>query len=145
MKGTTPHPNPLPRRARRQRDAPCLVLPHGGSGLCRSAAAVLSVAGRRGALVCRPFQDAGDVAEIHGLSVQDLKRELHLARADGTVLRGFFAVRGACRATPLLWPLALVFSLPGAAWLGPQLYQFVAARRPRKCESARSAGHDAQL
>jgi predicted DCC family thiol-disulfide oxidoreductase YuxK len=121
-----------------------VVLYDGACGLCRGTAAVLRAADRRGALVCRPLQDAGDVAEIHGLSVQDLERELHLVRADGTVLRGFFAVRGACRATLLLWPLALVFSLPGAVWLGPQLYQFVAARRPRKCESARSAGHDVQ-
>lgn len=77
------------------------------------------------------------------LSVDDLRREMHVVAPDGSVSRGFFAFRVIARYVPTLWPALPVFFLPFADRLGPRIYRQVAAGRVRRdnCESGTCARH----
>ncbi|MSQ11320.1 MAG: DUF393 domain-containing protein [Dehalococcoidia bacterium] len=104
-----------------------ITLYDGACPVCRGAVRVLRAAHARNVSYL-PYQEA---PRSLGLDPAPLERELHLVCRDGTVLRGFTAVRAVCWKTPLLWPLAVLLSLPGASWLGPRVYRLVAARRRR--------------
>lgn len=98
-------------------------------GLCLKAVRVLKGAGVRHAFDYFPYQDASSLLLAHGLDTERLEQELHLITPQGKVLRGFYAVRRACWAAPLLWPVALLLSLPGMGWPGTIAYRIVAANR----------------
>ena len=70
------------------------------------------------------------------LSVDDLRHEMHVSAADGSVSRGFYAFRTICGVVPTLWPLRPLFCLPLADRVGPRVYRRVAAGRLRReaCE-----------
>lgn len=103
----------------------------GDCGLCLKSVRVLQRAGVRNAFDYLLFQYASSLVLAHGLDRQRLEQELHLITPEGKVLRGFFAVRRACWATPLLWPVALVLSVPGMSWPGRLAYRLVATNRRR--------------
>ena len=66
-----------------------------------------------------------------GISLDDLRRELHVVAPDQSVYRGFFAFRRIARELPTLWPVLPLLYLPGASMLGPRLYRRVAEGRVR--------------
>jgi len=70
-------------------------------------------------------------ARYPGVSLADCQREMHVVFPDGSIARGFFAFRRLLPSLPPLWPLLPLFHAPGAARLGPKIYRFVAANRPR--------------
>ncbi len=108
-----------------------VLLYDGDCGLCLNAVRVLQRAGGRHAFEYFPFQDASSFMLAHGLDRQRLEQELHLITPEGRVLRGFFAVRRAGWAAPLLWPVALLLSMPGMSWPGRLAYRLVATNRHR--------------
>jgi len=114
-----------------QQDTRAVMLCDGDCGLCRRAVVLLQRAGARKAFEYIPFQEAPDFMAAHGMGREQLERELHLITPEGRILRGFFAVRRACWEAPLLWPLALLFSVPGMHWLGAPAYRLVAMNRAR--------------
>ena len=78
------------------------------------------------------------------LSIDDLRREMHVMAPDGSVTRGFFAFRTIARFLPTLWLIVPVFYLPFANRLGPQIYRRVATGRLRiqGCEDGACLRHE---
>ena len=107
------------------------VLYDGACPYCRKSMALLGAADPDH--VVDPIDlTAVDVATVHpGLTRAACLRAMHLVRADGRVDVGYDAVVVLARWLPLFWPIGLVGSLPGAAWLGRRIYQRVADARPR--------------
>lgn len=81
-----------------------------------------------------------------GISLDDCLKEMYLLLPDGSVKKGYFAFREMLWRLPLLWPIALLFYLPGASILGPQIYHYVASHRFRftRCTSDACAFHTEQ-
>jgi predicted DCC family thiol-disulfide oxidoreductase YuxK len=65
------------------------------------------------------------------ISLEDCRAEMHLLKPDGTVKKGFFAVRDIIKYLPPLWPLLAIAYLPGAAFVGSKIYSLVASNRQR--------------
>lgn len=68
-------------------------------------------------------------AEISNLN--SLLSEIHLIDRNGTVYRGFKAVRKIGLKLPLTAPFALLLYLPGINILGEKIYEFIAKNRRR--------------
>ncbi|WP_059171472.1 thiol-disulfide oxidoreductase DCC family protein [Bacillus sp. FJAT-27445] len=68
----------------------------------------------------------------------DLRRELHLIQEDGTVYKGFFAIRKLLLQFPLTFIPALLLYLPFASKAGIPIYNWIARNRIKwmgeKCE-----------
>ena len=58
-------------------------------------------------------------------------RSMHAVSDTGRITAGFDAVRSVASRLPLFWPLAVIGYLPGVAWAGRRVYNWVAATRPR--------------
>ena len=95
--------------------------------LCSGGVSLLSRAGVLGEVSWAPIQAGSRPA---GVSGNDLERAMHLETSSG-VYSGFDAVRRIVLRTPILWPLALVFWLPGMGALGSRAYGAVARNRRR--------------
>jgi predicted DCC family thiol-disulfide oxidoreductase YuxK len=75
-------------------------------------------------------------ASFPELASADFANAMFAVAPDRTVTRGFFAFRRMIWESPLMWPLMLLFYLPGAGILGPRVYAWVARNRRRfGCES----------
>ncbi len=70
-------------------------------------------------------------AQYPTITLEDCQAEMHLLQPDGTVKKGFFAVREIIGYIPPLWPLMAVMYLPGTRFIGPKIYSFVASNRQR--------------
>lgn len=64
-----------------------------------------------------------------GLGALALEKRIHAVDERGRITHGVAAVARASRAIPLLFPLALVLSVPGLSCLAQRLYDWVAERR----------------
>jgi len=87
----------------------------------------------------RPLQDAAATDE--DLDPAALRREMHVRFPDGTIETGFFALRRLMRELPPLWPVRPLLYLPGAAALGPRVYDAIARRRRRRCDGETCSLH----
>ncbi len=56
---------------------------------------------------------------------------MHAVSASGQITHGFDAVRALAARLPLFWPLAAIGYVPGVAWAGRRVYNWVAASRSR--------------
>ena len=75
---------------------------------------------------------AVDVSKVHpSLTREDCMRSMHAVSDTGRITAGFDAVRSVASRLPLFWPLAVIGYLPGVAWAGRRVYNWVAATRPR--------------
>ena len=95
--------------------------------LCSGGVSLVSRAGVLGEVDWTPIQ-SGCTPE--GVSDDDLDRAMHLETPSG-VYSGFDAVRRIALRTPVLWPFALLFWLPGMGALGSRAYAVIARNRPR--------------
>jgi predicted DCC family thiol-disulfide oxidoreductase YuxK len=88
-----------------------------------------------------------DPASIsRSLSRSACLRAMHLVRSNGRVYVGFDAFRALASWLPLAWPMALVFWIPGLAWLGRRAYNTQASRRSREAPcSDQSCGLHPQI
>lgn len=110
--------------------------------LCIRSVALLRRLDRRGHLTFVDLEQP-DLVIPDGVSMEDLRREMHVVPADGPTAGGFFGFREIARTLPALWPLLPLLYVPGAQLLGPVIYRRIAAGRLRKegCERA-CARHD---
>ncbi len=61
-----------------------------------------------------------------GLDHETLVRAVHLLSPEGNVWVGFEAVRRLAVILPVLWPLLPGFCAPGASFVGPAVYEWIA-------------------
>ena len=75
---------------------------------------------------------AVNVATIHpSLTRTDCMDSMHVVSRSGRITTGFDGVRSVASWLPLFWPVAAVWYLPGVAWAGRRVYNWLAATRPR--------------
>jgi predicted DCC family thiol-disulfide oxidoreductase YuxK len=106
------------------------VIYDGQCGFCVRALRIARALDVRGVL---RFQDASDRAAVEAkfpmLRGADLDAAMYVVDADGRAHRGFFAFRRMAWCSPLTWPLLVFFYCPGASFLGPRVYGWVARNR----------------
>lgn len=70
-------------------------------------------------------------ARYPSLDFETAMGQMHTVTPDGNLIGGFGGMRRILRELPLGVPLWLILHLPGANWLGPKIYRFVARNRYR--------------
>ena len=110
-------------------------------GQCSFCVRALKVCGALDMRRALCFHDATARQQVHTVFPELLRADFDnamFAVAPGRrVTRGFFAFRSLLWESPLLWPLLLVFYFPGASWIGPNTYAWVAKNRRRfDCKTA---------
>ncbi len=111
------------------------VLYDGQCSFCGKVVNLLIKANRPGKLEAIPSQDRARIlADFPTVPPDDLEKAMYLVTPKGT-FRGFFAFRRLMSTSPWFWPLLPVFYFPGAGWVGPMIYAWVARNRSRMgCE-----------
>jgi predicted DCC family thiol-disulfide oxidoreductase YuxK len=114
------------------RSQPALrVLYDGACPRCRASMALLSAADPDRVIESVDLT-AIDVASIHpSLTREQCLRSMYVVSRTGRITAGFDGMRSVAAWLPLFWPLALFGNLPGVAWAGRRVYNWVAATRPR--------------
>jgi predicted DCC family thiol-disulfide oxidoreductase YuxK len=107
------------------------VLFDGACPRCRASMALLTAADPD--QVLEPIDlTAVKVEDLHPkLTRKACMESMHVIARDRRVTAGFDAVRTLGGWLPLFWPLALIGWLPGVAWLGRLVYNYLASTRPR--------------
>lgn len=102
----------------------------GRCGFCVRALSFVMRAARREVF---RLHDANDRATITArfpiLADADTEEAMFAVTGRGEVFRGFFAFRRMLRECPRLWPLLPLFYAPGASFVGPRAYGWVARHR----------------
>jgi predicted DCC family thiol-disulfide oxidoreductase YuxK len=125
---------PLLIAARPQRDT---VLYDGQCRFCRGQIALLRRLDLMGRLRFVSLHEPSVAEEFPELDRDDMMREMVLVDRSGHARGGAEAVRYLSRRLPLLWPLAVLFHLPGSLPVWTWLYRLVARNRYRlagKCD-----------
>lgn len=111
----------------------------GACGLCTATSNVLSIVDPFGRLELVDFRAPGVASRFTDFDRERADREMLLRTAGGEYLGGFDAFRWLTARLPLLWPLALLLRLPGAAAIGRRVYPLVARNRHKllgvRCET----------
>ena len=107
------------------------VLFDGACPRCRASMALATAADPD--RVVEPIDlTAVDVQTIHpALTKKACMESMHVISRYGRVTAGFDGVRTLAGWLPLFWPLALIGWVPGVAWAGRRVYNYLAATRPR--------------
>jgi len=113
---------------------------------CRSTMAILSAADPDHVVEPVDLTAVEPSAVTPSLTRAACLKAMHLVRSDGRVYVGFDALRSLASWLPLAWPLAVVFWIPGVAWLGRRAYNAQAVRRSREAPcSDKSCGLHTQV
>ena len=80
------------------------------------------------------FRDPRVRAHVPQLTDRQLEKEMWVIRSDGQMLPGFAGWRQLVKSYPLTFLPALLLYLPPIPFLGKRVYDFIAARRPIRCE-----------
>jgi predicted DCC family thiol-disulfide oxidoreductase YuxK len=108
------------------------VIYDGGCGFCVRSLRLVRCLDIRRALRYHDATDReGVVARFPILAGAELDDAMYAVDGRGEIFRGFFAFRRLVWASPLTWPLLLLFYCPGAGILGPRVYAWVARNRSR--------------
>ena len=101
------------------------VLYDGGCPRCRASVALFTAADPDH--VIEPVDlTTADLVKVHpSLTREDCLRSMHAVSASGRITRGFDAVRALAVRLPLFWPLAAIGYLPGVAWAGRRVYNWI--------------------
>jgi predicted DCC family thiol-disulfide oxidoreductase YuxK len=107
------------------------VLYDGACPRCRASMALVTAADPDH--VIQPVDlTSVDVTTIHPMLTRETcMRSMHAVSQTGRVTAGFDAIRSLAAWLPMFWPVVLVGYLPGIAWSGRRMYNWVAATRPR--------------
>jgi acetyl esterase len=112
------------------------IIYDGDCGFCVRSLKVLSALDVWGLLRFHKSQNAETFAQFPGLQDADVANAMYAVAGDEVPQRGFFAFRRVLWSSPLMWPLLLLFYLPGAGLVGTRIYAWVAQNRGRfGCES----------
>ena len=101
----------------------------GQCGFCVSALDRVRRLARRNVFRFHDANDGTALARFPMLAGADTDRAMFAVTERGEVFRGFFAFRRMLWASPWLVPLLLLFYAPGAGFLGPRIYAWIARRR----------------
>lgn len=122
-----------------------ILLYDGQCGLCIRSVKRLQAMDCFGAVQPVDFHTVPDVATLHpDLTPERCRSRMQLIEPSGRLSEGFLSVRRLSWRLPWLWPLLPFVYLPGAAWVGQRVYDWVATRRflfhrGRQCETNRCA------
>jgi predicted DCC family thiol-disulfide oxidoreductase YuxK/uncharacterized membrane protein YphA (DoxX/SURF4 family) len=121
-------------RRRAARRPPVEVYYDGHCRLCIRSVTVLQYADLLDRVRFVDLETGGGrlLADHPDLTMDDLRRRLHVRRPDGRVEAGFVAIRGLAWSLPLLTPLLALLYVPPGGRLGPKVYDAIAARRDRR-------------
>ncbi len=109
--------------------APAVVIYDGACPLCRGGITWISRRARRGQFEFLPCQAAERRVRFPWLDEGRCMQAIHLVLSDGRVLSGEAAIPAILRhLTGWRW-LAAGLRLPGARWLAPPVYAWVARHR----------------
>ena len=112
------------------------IIYDGNCGFCVRSLKILSALDVRGLLRFHKSQNAETFAQFPGLRGADVADAMYAVAGDELPQRGFFAFRRVLWSSPLMWPLLLLFYLPGASFAGTRIYAWVARNRESfGCES----------
>ena len=79
------------------------------------------------------YLDAQGWDEVHNrypqLTQDAILGQIHVVATDGRIFVGYEGVRWITRSLPLVFWLYPILFLPGITWLGPRVYQWIAAHR----------------
>jgi predicted DCC family thiol-disulfide oxidoreductase YuxK len=108
-----------------------IVLYDGQCAFCRKSMAILNRLDWLGRVECRDARVPKLWPECaESLELQKLLDEMHVVTPDRQrSFAGYRAIRWLAWRLPLLWPLAPLFYLPGALWLGRRTYRWIARHR----------------
>ncbi len=115
-----------------------VVLYDGECGLCVRTARILRGLDAFELLDLRDFRRDGALDGLPAVAPADLERRMHVA-GPGGVKAGFRGFVSLALRVPLLVPLGVIGSIPGAGLLGDPIYDHVAARRQKlhpRCDGA---------
>jgi predicted DCC family thiol-disulfide oxidoreductase YuxK len=130
------------KRAYHARAPRAKIIYDGHCRFCRESVRKLKVMDLYGTLEYVDFQSHPDLTSLHPLMTKEkAKSEVFLIEPDGSLFGGFFAFRRLCLTLPMLYPMAFIMYLPGAAFVGSLVYKWIAGHRyllhvNRKCEGA---------
>jgi predicted DCC family thiol-disulfide oxidoreductase YuxK len=115
-----------------------VVLYDGECGFCLWIARILRGLDAFEALELRDFRSENALDGLPPIAAADLERRMHVL-GPGGVKSGYRGLVSVALRVPLLAPLGLLGSFPGAHFLGEPVYDFVAARRQAlhpRCDGA---------
>ena len=106
------------------------LLYDGRCGFCLASLRRLQVLDVFGAIEPVDLHRVPDVTRLHpDLTLERCTRRMQLVEPTGRLTEGFFSYRRLCLRLPLLWPVVPLVYLPGMAWVGPRVYDWVARNR----------------
>jgi predicted DCC family thiol-disulfide oxidoreductase YuxK len=114
------------------REQPALqVIYDGACPRCRASMAMVTAADPD--RVIEPIDlTAVDVATLHpGLTKKACMDSMHVILRYGRITAGFDGFRSVGAWLPILWAFTLFAWLPGVAWVGRRVYNYLASTRPR--------------
>ena len=120
----------------------------GDCGLCVAFTRRVSRLDRKGRVQWTPYQslsntpsplmgEGWDGGETRAITLSDMERAAYATTPDGKINEGYHAIRALFRAIPILAPLGLLMSIPGASLIGVPLYRLVANNRRKISKSCR--------
>ena len=110
-----------------------IVLFDGGCPVCRRTVRTLQQLDWFGKLQFANAMDREIRARVAPtLTEDDVMRQMYVVDADGQLAGGFDAQLKIGRRVPLLWPLGVLGTLPGARQIGMAVYRHMAANRRRQ-------------
>jgi predicted DCC family thiol-disulfide oxidoreductase YuxK len=115
---------------------PIVVVYDGQCGFCTRALALVQHLDRWHVIRAHDAHEAGIRHALPMLSTADFENALFAVTSTGKVYRGYFAFKRLLRSLPLAWPVLPLFYVPGASFIGPRVYAWVARNRHKfGCES----------
>lgn len=110
---------------------PISIVFDGDCAFCTKSLRLLRRLDRDGAMHLHDSHDSSIATRFPMLASADFDQAMFAVTADGQVFRGYFAFKALIRTLPAAWPLALLFMIPGANFIGPRVYAWVARNRRR--------------
>lgn len=108
-----------------------VVIFDGNCQFCQGQVQHLARLDLRRKLTFLSLHDARVAVRFPQFTFQQLMEQMWVVTPSGETHGGFFAVRYLSRQLVLLWPLALLWHIPGTAFFWHQLYALVARNRYR--------------
>lgn len=121
----------LVREAKMSASKSLSVIYDGHCGFCIRALNVVSALDAREALRFYDSHRPETVERFPELLGEDLEDAMYTIAENESPYRGFFAFRRIIWSNPLMWIFVPFFYFPGASFLGPRIYAWVARNRSR--------------
>lgn len=108
------------------------ILFDGNCGFCRSSIKRIQIMDLFEKYEYINFREIDDLVQLHPvLTKEACERQIILIDSLNNLHGGFFVFRKICFSMPMMFPLVLIFFIPGMGVIGPVVYQWVARNRFR--------------